>query len=265
MKKQFEAGETVFDLYGHAGCYVGEGHAGHLVEPIFEAEDGEDHYGNAESWKEVFREPPVNRCHERIAQLNKEIADQEAKLRAIRDEQRQAERARTEMLQRIKDHPDLTNLDLWLTGSVTHLVKLDYYTISIGTLEEILGRDSDKRMRLLSLYGGTDRHFNWRMAAYADGSGNTNTVLLATSEEHAKQLAAEYIAKEAPTMERRGSGHMRVLLAISALKYGIPISDELKALAEKSIVDQRKTTMDRAMAELKRSQDYVDSLKAQGY
>src|SRR5690606_6348548 len=104
---------------------------------------------------------------------------------------------RAEALRRIQGRPDLTDLDLWLQGKVTHIVSLGYYSIEIGTVEETLLRQEDRgrEMRLLSLKVDPRANYFWvSYASYSDGSGSQTRCLLATSMEHAKDLAAKYVA-----------------------------------------------------------------------
>lgn len=255
--KKFEAGQTVYSIHGESASFVARTSNGYAVEPVFEYEDGEPHYGPVTSWPEVYAEPPVAKLHDKVQELEERIEERRQILKELDDDKRTLEGELAAIHKRYKENDQLRNLDLWISGAVTHLVKLDGYGFTIGTVEKILGYDSDKEMRLLSIYGGTKNHYRWKMASYSDGSGSSTEVLLATSEENAKEVATAWLNKELQYRKNNNQSHMVVGLAQCAIKYGIAVSDELRqqvaeseALGRKRIIESAQQAFDRAKLQL---------------
>lgn len=248
----FKNGDVVYDLHGRAGSYVTVGNGGHLVEPIWDSgEDDGPHYGDVETWREVFQTVPEQRFNDRIAELNLEVSTQEQYLSKLQEDVSAAERELQAAQKRIKGNPQLHDLDLWLQGKVTHIVTLDYYSISIGTVDEVLvTKDREKSLRLLNLRADPKaNHFYVSYAGYSDGSGSQSRCLLATSLEHARERAAEYIVQK--TREHSNDGHSS--LAQSAIDYGVPISDKLREAARAAREEMGKRVIASARSELERA------------
>lgn len=259
MSNEFTAGQTVYSIHGEAASFVAQTSSGYAVEPIFEHEDGEPHYGPVKSWAEVYAKPPVAKLHGKVQELEDRINERRQELRDLSSAKHAMESELDSMRKRYEENDQLRNLDMWISGSVTHLVKIDHYSgFKIGTVEEILGYDSDKEMRLLSIYGGTKNHYRWKMASYSDGSGSSTEVLLATSEEEAKQVAATWYAREMSIRGRNGQQHTITGLVRSAIKYGIPVSDELRKKVQAEDVDGRQRILKDAEREFERARSRLE-------
>lgn len=234
MSALFTPGQEVYDIRGRVGSYVGPSQHGHVVEPLYESGDDDAHYGDAQTWPEVFAVPPRERLASDLAELLSEIKDGQAKLQAVQAEVHAAEQARRDVMRRAKAEPQLADLHLWLEGKVTHIVALDTYSIEIGTVEEVLlTHDRNRSLRLLSLYvDPKERSYRVQRASYSDGSGhNLTTCRLASSEEHAKKLAREYIAAQLVSGDQQ---HSRDTWIRWAIKFGVPVTDaQRQFLAEK--------------------------------
>lgn len=253
--KQFAAGDQVYDIHGRAGSYVASANGGHLVEPIYEDDEFAPHYASVETWREVFGTPPTERLHADVAEVERELVSAQARLDALRSDQRALEVEISAARKRIVARPDLVDLDLWLQDKVTHIVSLEYSSIRIGTVEETLRKeDRDRELRLLSLMVDPKANRFWTgYAMYSDGSSSQTRCLLATSLEHARERAADYIRQEV----KRNPGQSHAGFAASAIRYGVEISDELRQQAEqmeataaKRAVEQASETVKRAQADL---------------
>lgn len=259
MNIKFETGQTVYSIHGEAASFVAQTSSGYAVEQIFEQEDGEPHYGPVKSWPEVYAEPPVAKIHGKVRELESRINERRQELNDLSNEKRAMESDLASMRKRYEENDQLRNLDAWISGAVTHLVKVGHYDgFKIGTVEEILGYDNDKEMRLLSIYGGTKNHFRWKMAAYSDGSGSNTEVLLATSEEEARQVAAKWYAREVASRSRNSQDHIVISLTRSAIKYGIPVSDELREKVASCDAEGRKRIIESAQKEFDRAKLRLD-------
>lgn len=257
----FKAGDEVYDIHGRAGCYVARTPAGHIVEPAYD-DEGETTFDDAQTWREVYAKPPVEKLHA-------DVAAAEAKLNGLHE---QARKARTELAaaealeaaarKRISSNPQLVDLDLWLQGKVTHIVSLDYNGFSIGTVDEVLTKQEDHgrtSIKLLNLRADPKANQYWvGYAAYSDGSSSQTRCLLATSLEHARELAAAYIVKRT----RDESEHGRLGLAESAIRYGVQVSDELRAMVEQRRAQAAASSLESARKALAKAQADLTAAEA---
>lgn len=257
-KPTFAAGDTVYNIFGAAGRYVAPcGRRGHAVEPIWEDEDDEPHYSPVETWDEVFVVVPEQRFNERIAELHQEISEHELHLASLRERTEEAERADRAAAQRRQAHPELADLDLWLSGGVTHIVLVSTYCVEIAPAEELLKRRDDGSMRLVSLFGDKDRSYRWSMSRYSDGSGGGDDCLLASSEEDAKRRASEWLNLQ---FRRGDMAHSRTDLARSAMKYGLPFPDELRAKIEAEDKERAANLLESRRKALAQAQQAFDEV-----
>lgn len=258
-KQSFTAGQQVYDIHGHAGSYVAHSANGHLVEQIYDDEDGEPHYAPVQTWKEVFSTPPKERLTADIAELSETIATKHAQLSEIRSEIFDAESERKALLQHAKKNPQLADLYLWLEGKATHLVVPGHYSIEIGTVDDILRSSSrDRDLRLLSLYVDPKANSYWvGRSAYSDGSSGYQPCFLASSEEHAKEQARTYIADKLRNYNSRNDTSW-IRLAIG---YGVPVSEEQKEVLSKAKATSAAEQLKRAQDALLQAQAGVDAAK----
>lgn len=263
--KQFNPGDQVYDIHGRAGSYIASANGGHLVEPIYEDDEFEPHYASVETWREVFGTPPKQRLTADIAELDAQLTAKHEQLtnlqRSIQDTELEAKALR----QRIKENAQLGDIDMWLQGKVTHIVSLHAYSVDIGTVEEVLRRtDRERELRLLALKVDPKAQRYWTSyATYSDGSGSQTPCILATSIEDAREKAAAYVVKQT----RETPAHMHDGLAASAIRCGVPISDELRRAAEameqKHAIQQlerARESRDRATREVTEAEARVQAL-----
>lgn len=225
MSTQFTPGQEVYDIRGRVGSYVGPSQHGHVVEALYESDGDDAHYGDVQTWPEVFAKPPRERLAADLADLLGEIEEGQTKLRAVQGEVHAAEQARRDVLRRAKAEPQLADLHLWLEGKATHIVALDTYSIEIGTVQDVLmSNDRDRSLRLLSLYvDPKERSYRVQRASYSDGSGHCfTTCRLASSEEHANEIAREYIAQQLISGHQTHNQDTWIRLAI---KFDVQVTD----------------------------------------
>lgn len=201
------------------------------------------------SWdnKKSPLELAFERAVEQVANTEaKRMIEEDGTMRERVKELRLAESEIAVAKKRIASNPQLHDLDLWLQGKVTHIVSLDYCTLSIATVEVALtSADRERSLRLLNLRVDPKANQFWvSYAGYSDGSGSQTRCLLATSLEHAQQRAAEYVAKEVKSNPQQNHAS----LAASAIRYGVAVSDELR-----QVVIEREATS--KAANLKQAQD----------
>lgn len=262
MSAPFTPGQEVYDIRGRVGSYVGFSKRGHLVEPLYESDDDDDaHFGEAETWTEVFATAPRERLAVDLADILCEIKEAHEKLHSVQEEVCAAEQVKRDVLRRAKAEPQLADLHLWLEGKATHVVAMDHYSVEIGTIEDVLMiHDRERSLRLLSLYvDPKERSYSVRRASYSDGSGHGLTPCrLASSEDHAKELAREYITQQMASVHHN-SRDTWIRLAI---KFDVPVTDAQRQLladreAESAArcLEQAQQTHTRAVEELRRAHD----------
>lgn len=260
---KFKTGDEVYDEYGHVARYVMPAQVGgHIVEPFYgNDEDEEPTCGGPEVWNHVFAKPTANKLDQEMADIQAAIDQKRQELRDIQDDINNTERERRDLLQRIKDTPDLADLDLWLQGKVTHIVTLNGYSIGIGAVEETLRRaDRERRLRLLNLMvDPMANHFWVGYASYSDGSGSQTRCLLATSLEHARSLAAEYVADE--IRKNPCNDHSNLIMSANELGVSVP-ADRLETAQQKA-KKVRDEQIVRVRRELERQQETLRMLEAQ--
>jgi hypothetical protein len=257
---KFQPGQEVYNINGRAGAYIARAALGHIVEPIYDSEEYEEpRHGEAETWREVFSKPPVERLQADIAELERQFLERNEKLRIVNESIRQAEQDATAARKRIKDQPDLTDLDLWLQGKITHILSLDTYRFEIGTVDDMLLKKEDygrTSIRLLNLRVDPKANLYWvGIAAYSDGSSSQTRCRLATSKEHAIQLLADHLAQ----VERKGGNNESEIFAAarSLVHYGATIRADLQAqldgqdrAAKLRSLEERRKSFNRAQEEL---------------
>lgn len=240
---QHTAGDTVYDIQGHAYSYIGQAAGGHVVEAVYEDEDGEPHFDGPTTLREVFATPPRQKLAEDLTDLQSEIDARRTELAQVGQQIFEAQQERRVVMAKAKTDPQLTDLYLWLEGKATHIVVLDHYSVSIGPIEQMLkgNDDRDPSLRLLALYcDPKERRYGIRRSAYSDGSGNSyDPCRLATSEEHAKEIVREYLAMK---LLDHNSGGWRTTWIRYAIQYGMEVSD---AQREQLVQESKKNASER--------------------
>lgn len=193
---EFKQGDEVYDEHGASAIYVGRTAYGHAVQRIYEPEHGDEpHVGSVVEWSHAFSKPPVPKLVAEVQALNDQVDQKKAELALLQANVRSLEEEMRNRRERIKQHEKLQLLDEFIQGKITHFVVTPSYGARhISTAEEMLKSSEDdgwyraKKMRLLSLYGGSQGDLTWAIAAYSDGSGNSADVVTpCTSYEQARE------------------------------------------------------------------------------
>ena len=268
----FATGDTVYSLHGNEGRYVGKVSGGHAVEIAYEREDGEPCYGGVEVWNEVFSKPPAERLHGEIARLEQIKRDLQNEILAKRTERMDLERDTKERMERIKRHHELVTLDLFITGKLTHLVLIPAYgEMSVVEAEKELETSDGgvwtkhKKLKLLTLYGGSNGSLTWGLSKYSDGSDSQARVIPAASHEQAMALArveVERMFSEARAAIQEGRLHGASEAVRNARKFDVLVPDDIAAnyrVWEQKLVAGELATAEKRLAE---AQNQVNELRA---
>jgi hypothetical protein len=205
---KFQKGDTVYNLDGQQGAYIATYAGSHLVAPEYEdGSNGEPYWGRPEEWRDVFLEPPTVKLQEKVAELDKLVAEKRKELKRVNAELDQAGKRRQEQLKKLVQHQALQRIEDYLDGKFTHFLEVPGYSApAIVTADKALAHGGtehenrwDKKLRLLTLFGDTKGDLQWRINRYSDGSGSSNTeVYPCQNEEEAitivRQLYADAVA-----------------------------------------------------------------------
>lgn len=220
-----------------------------IARQVYEAdpEDGGSFLGEEFIADKVYDTPPVVKRHKVIAELEEKAAKLRTEISSLHTQLTTAK----SQLQNIAKHPDLSRLEAYLEGRLTHLV-VDHYGWQIIAVEEAKSDGSDrycKDLRLLSLMGRRGGTPEWMLNRYSDGSGGHYTAFPCTSYEEAQQILQKQIDLQAEDATKNGgsSYHLeKIAQAVSKHHLVMPagVSDLLKAVtrqeAEAALAEAKK-------------------------
>ena len=202
---EFQINKEVYDVYGQMYLYAGEFNGKHMVQAIFEGNDGEESFGPvmeapfqlADSEKKIRLGADSARLTELIAQQRRELQEIQSETNRARRERSEAQHQSAEILERLKQYPVLKRIDDILAGRMTHVVVAGYGAPEIMTTADIspvknqYNRWDKDKAKLLTLYGASCGDLQFGLSSYSDGSGSSQQAWLFASEEEAKAKAAE--------------------------------------------------------------------------
>lgn len=91
-------------------------------------------------------------------------------------------------------YPAWDNLNLFMTGGITHLVELGWSPSIVEFNKSVAPGEYDGgNIKLLSLFGSSDGNVEWRLHSYSDHSGGSKAIVPATSYDHAVSILSKYI------------------------------------------------------------------------
>lgn len=166
-----------------------------VAMPIYDGSDGEPIFGDLEIVTcRLFDEPPRAKVDAEIAAKRAELATLQQAVRDMRAEQIDIERDGKARLAKLAQYDQLKRLEDFLDGKITHYVLADYGPPTIMSLAESKAEYSDRDLRLLCLFGTTNRSLVWKLNRYSDGSGCYSYVFPCCSFDEAKQTADKIFA-----------------------------------------------------------------------
>lgn len=187
MSDTIQPGAVVYAPTGQRGLYIGplpDG-GGHAVQPEIEIGgfrggeyDTEMMFTGVQHWPAVHAKEPQVALTAELADLHDQIAAKRSELRALAQQHREQEAESAAMMKRIKQSEPLRLLDDFIAGKITHLViDSGYNGISVEPIDKALettdgssGWQAKKKLRLLTLYGGSNGNLSWGLSKYSDGS-----------------------------------------------------------------------------------------------
>jgi hypothetical protein len=237
----FSKNQEVYNEQGHCAKYVNEIEEGmFLVKPISIIGNGNDYEEIENSptiWNRIFAKPPIQKQETTLVNLEKTIQEKRQELYKIEDSIRNYNRNSSELLARLKKHEQLTRIDDFLEGRVSHFVFIGYYdSLEIKTFEETVKEGSYSKHKLLCLYGDLTegkKKLGWMLNRWSDGSGSNSYVVpfdsLEGAEEYCKNCiknAFQLVLTKYP--EQSEYTPSLLSLVTDADKFGVIVPENLR-------------------------------------
>lgn len=262
-----KTGDEVYDIHGQAASYVANSAHGHVVEPVYEDEDGEPHYGKPQVWLEVFGSPPTAKLHSEIAELEAKLNATRTELQQVQEQRRTEDSAYAARLNERKRFKQLQTLDDFIAGKITHFFTVEGYgeRMAIQTFDEFMVSKEDRydrKLRLLSLFGGSKGDLAWYVDRYSDGSGGSNgRCFPARSYEDAVRHASEWIEGRYAEVRKNEHKHASLDLANAAERFGLKVPDDIAKWAKQTADSIREKNLEYARKQLAEAQEKLRALE----
>lgn len=189
----------------------------------------------------LFNHPPRQKVEAEFTELSAKVAAARKELSRLTQDVREAEKVGKARLAKLAQYDQLKRLEDFLDGKITHYVLADYGPPKIVTLAETKAEYSDRDLRLLCLFGTTNRSLVWKLNRYNDGSGCYTYVFPCCSFEEAKETADKIFADHFAGKSVDGdSTHPQWGWLEAADKIGIPVPDEYRAALVKGRAESRE-------------------------
>lgn len=188
--------------------------------------------------------------------------DLEDELKSIRNDIKEEKEQLDKIRKSFVAKDQLNQIFDLIEGRITHAIRYnDYGYMEITTLDEAISwlddySHSGRQLKLLSLFGDSKGNFGYRINAYSDGSGTWSKVLLAKSEEEAKEVARTVISG---ILNERPSINIIEL----ADQYGVPVSDAVRRAEEAKRIDQLKKSIKSMKKDIEKKQDRLNEMRAE--
>lgn len=253
----FKNGETVFDIHGREATYLALGADGYVVQTKYEHDDyDEPLYGQPEVWRDIYRTPPTVKLHGEVAEIEAKLNAARTELSLIRQQRQQEDREDAARVNERKQFAQLKTLDDFIAGKITHFFVVEGYgeRMSIQTFDQFMKFDEDRcerKLRLLSLFGGSKGDLSWYVDRYSDGSGGSNgRCFPALSYEDAVRLASEWIDSRYADVRTKEQKHASLELQKSAERFGLAVPDDIAHWAAQTAASLHESNLKHARKQL---------------
>jgi hypothetical protein len=226
-----------------------------LVDPLYEYDD-QDYPADAPFIVDhIFDAAPTNKLNKDVERLNREIKELRETRHTIEMEIITARKQNEASLKDYARFDELKLLNDFIAGKITHYFEIPHYgSPRIIKLSETKTDEYNRgEFRLLSLFGRSDGHLDWKLNAYYDGSGSWNEVIPCTSYEQALVEAQKYLDSQADAKTTWQS------TIDFAQKYGLRLPD---GYIEREKEDQRKSLLHQMDEAQKRIEEINAKLEA---
>lgn len=265
-----KAGDTVYNVDGEIGLYVSTAKGGgYIVQPLIQDGDGETepegHYADGVAiWPRVYREPPQPMLHQAIAEQQARLTALRGEVRALEQQKRDAERDQSALKERLAMHQALAVLDDLLSGKVTHYVidgsehnHHEWQVVPAAEAHKLRTHYSVVGLRLwANLNHSTGRcGLQWKFSPQAETSRDERTAYAFTSEEEARAKVVELVTTEIAKQAGHASSSYWLRRRIDwARNQGVEPPAEAVAKLESLERQEAEAAVAKARAELERAQ-----------
>jgi hypothetical protein len=142
----------------------------------------------------LYDRAPREKKDAALIDLNAKIAAARAELSKLTTTIRTAETEGKARLAKLAQYDQLKRLEDFLDGKITHYVCATYEPPKIFPIEQAKAEQCDRDLRLLCLFGTTERSLVWKLNRYNDGSGCYRYVFPCCSIDEAKETAGKIFA-----------------------------------------------------------------------
>jgi hypothetical protein len=267
---EIKNGDTVFDIHGREATYLALGADGHVVQTVYEHDDyDEPRYGQPEVWRDIYRTPPTAKLHGEVAEIEAKLNAARAELNQIRQQRLQEDREYAARVNERKQFAQLKTLDDFIAGKITHFFVVEGYgeRMSIQTFNEFMVSTEDRyerKLRLLSLFGGSNGDLGWYVDRYSDGSGGSSgRCFPALSYEDAVRLASEWIEGRYADVRAKEQKHASLELAKSAERFGLIVPDDIAQWATQTAGSIHESNLKHARKQFDDAQAKLRELESQ--
>ena len=212
-----QVGSEVFTEDGRRAIYAGEIDGQHFVRIVLSREDEE--YGT-EEWtsdkltpvSRVLSTAPVERYDPAIEAAQADLEALRRQIATARANVLDLQRQEMALAGAVAKHPDLTTVQDFIEGRITHVAVVPTYTHGkVEPLSQFLeARDYDRAdgLKLVCLFGCDDKGVRkWRVNSYRDGSGTWTEIVPCKSEAEAWEILRADFEEELSAWRRGDNNH----------------------------------------------------------
>jgi len=264
MKGRTMPSETMYDDEGRAYHYVQTLDDGKLLVRRLSQCCGDEYddpiYGELLAMLPgcLMESPPVQVADQKVAEARKTLEGLKRQIRESRQAIRDTEAGAAKVMERLKRHKGLEQLDRFLENGITHYVEVRSWGVpNIVAFEDATCDYEPRDLKLLTLYGKSDGCLQWRLNKYRDGSSGSDvdvyphTSYEAALEDCQRLIAAHELEALNPECHRCPSDDWVAFAA----KYGLFISDDYKTALQAAKDAARRDAISKAKAKLAELED----------
>ena len=198
----------------------------------------------------IFTDPPRYKVDEELMALREESRKLESMNSRSRSSAINAEYDVRQRLDKLKKYKGLELIEELIEGRITHVLIEEYADYEIKTFVDAFNPEDDYSRRdglkLLVLFGKSNGDMTWQLNQYCDGFGSKKRIIPCLSEADAvdrrKFEIEQMLLDRFSQMELNNNYQGYFALGVKcAIKYGVPVSDEMLTVYRK-IEIARKTT-----------------------
>lgn len=163
-------GDTVYLENGTEVEYITGVEGKHIVYVHMMYEDGEPIFTDPKLVNQVFTEPPIEKRHARIAELDEQIAKRRDLVLDLEKTQFALEQESKRFAGIFERNEALSMVDAFLERRIKFVVSDNSHgVITLETFDKAMEVEGkyEKGMKLLSLFGGSNGKLQWRLNKYS--------------------------------------------------------------------------------------------------